>query len=414
MVVPIVPFLLSRCCPILQLVRPVDQGFDQADGLEKGNSVSVEEGDDNVGLTIEEYNTFCARWLHFDAQMEWFLPQPTVLQLLARMPPPLGFAPELVELVVEAKEKAEAHALTAEGQHSELLRALGDTAEPDFKADLGSLLDGSEATGEVGGNDIDLGGSPLTPVEYEAMLKLVEPLKLAIYDHNENEHVDPGKKGAKVEADLEAAALPAAPAPYEPPNSGHGHYEFEDLSRKLAIRAWQNRSAAADARAEAEAAGEVLPPSPGAPVGDTCDSLVAQLRNVLLKRGGGKHGSNSVEVQQIKDLFAEMDSDHNGELDKKQFLHGCLNVGIRISPQELNLVWPLFDSDGSGTIDTDELTAFLEDQRKRQEVVRKVVARTLSTRLVVDVAEPIVDSKGRKRTPRRGDQPASPPPKGAV
>jgi hypothetical protein len=150
-------------------------------------------------------------------------------------------------------------------------------------------------------------------------------------------------------------------------------------------------------------------------VGATCASLVAQLRNVLLKRaGGGKHGSNTVEVQQIKDLFAEMDSDHNGELDKKEFLHGCLNVGIRISPQELNLVWPLFDSDGSGTIDTDELTAFLEDQRKRQEVVRKVVARTLSTRLVVDVAEPIVDSKGRKRTPRRGDQPASPPPKGAV
>jgi Ca2+-binding EF-hand superfamily protein len=99
-------------------------------------------------------------------------------------------------------------------------------------------------------------------------------------------------------------------------------------------------------------------------VGATCASLVAQLRNVLLKRaGGGKHGSNTVEVQQIKDLFAEMDSDHNGELDKKEFLHGCLNVGIRISPQEINLVWPLFDSDGNGTIDTDELTTFLEDQR---------------------------------------------------
>jgi Ca2+-binding EF-hand superfamily protein len=96
----------------------------------------------------------------------------------------------------------------------------------------------------------------------------------------------------------------------------------------------------------------------------TVDSLVTQLRNVLIEQGGGgKEGRDTVEVQQIKDLFDEMDSNHNGELDKQEFLDGCQNVGITISPQEVNLVWPLFDDDGNGFIDTDELIVFLEDRR---------------------------------------------------
>jgi Ca2+-binding EF-hand superfamily protein len=96
----------------------------------------------------------------------------------------------------------------------------------------------------------------------------------------------------------------------------------------------------------------------------TADSLVMQLRNVLIERGGGgEEGRKAVGPQQIKDLFGEMDSNHNGQLDKKEFLDGCLNIGITISPPEINLMWPLFDLDGNGFIDTDELSAFLEDRR---------------------------------------------------
>jgi len=96
----------------------------------------------------------------------------------------------------------------------------------------------------------------------------------------------------------------------------------------------------------------------------TADSLLMQLQNVLIERaGGGKEGRKEIGAQQIKDLFHEMDSNHNGELDKREFLVGCLNAGINISPPEINLVWPLFDTDGNGFIDTDELSSFLEARR---------------------------------------------------
>jgi Ca2+-binding EF-hand superfamily protein len=91
----------------------------------------------------------------------------------------------------------------------------------------------------------------------------------------------------------------------------------------------------------------------------TMDSLVAQLRSVLAKRG-----SITAEGREkaIKDLFGQMDSNHDGGLDKKEFFEGCLDVGIAISPSEINLVWPVFDEDGNGFIDTDELCRFIEDR----------------------------------------------------
>jgi len=74
----------------------------------------------------------------------------------------------------------------------------------------------------------------------------------------------------------------------------------------------------------------------------TMDSLLVQLRNVLVRRGGSnvqgrcKHKMD-IAIQQ---LFLEMDSNHNGELDKKEFFDGCTQLGIAMSTAEINLIWP--------------------------------------------------------------------------
>jgi hypothetical protein len=69
----------------------------------------------------------------------------------------------------------------------------------------------------------------------------------------------------------------------------------------------------------------------------TMDSIVAQLRNVLAKRDVISKEEGHQE-RAIQDLFGQMDSNHDGELDKKEFFEGCLGVGINISPSEINLV----------------------------------------------------------------------------
>ena len=118
----------------------------------------------------------------------------------------------------------------------------------------------------------------------------------------------------------------------------------------------------------------------------TADSLIMQLRRVLTKRAGSDIAEKAIWAQPMKDLFHEMDSNHNGQLDKKEFLDGCLNVGISISPPEINLVWPLFDTDGSGFIDTDELSSFLEARRtgRKTSVEMHAVSKQLRQHRIVN------------------------------
>jgi Ca2+-binding EF-hand superfamily protein len=118
----------------------------------------------------------------------------------------------------------------------------------------------------------------------------------------------------------------------------------------------------------------------------TADSLIMQLRRVLTKRAGSDIAEKAIWAQPMKDLFHEMDSNHNGQLDKKEFLDGCLNVGISISPPEINLVWPLFDTNGNGLIDTDELSSFLEARRtgRKTSVEMHAVSKQLRQHRIVN------------------------------
>jgi Ca2+-binding EF-hand superfamily protein len=61
----------------------------------------------------------------------------------------------------------------------------------------------------------------------------------------------------------------------------------------------------------------------------------------------------------IKDVFGRFDLDNNSAIDKKELKIGCRSLGIGISDAEVELIWPIFDEDGSGEIDVDEFISFI-------------------------------------------------------
>ena len=91
----------------------------------------------------------------------------------------------------------------------------------------------------------------------------------------------------------------------------------------------------------------------------TVDKLSMELRRVFKARinSGQGRGKSAFTA-----LFDDIDSDHNGFLDKKEFYEGCKSLGIAMQPREINLIWPVFDQDGDGFIDPDELCCFLDER----------------------------------------------------
>jgi Ca2+-binding EF-hand superfamily protein len=62
----------------------------------------------------------------------------------------------------------------------------------------------------------------------------------------------------------------------------------------------------------------------------------------------------------LRALFAKFDLDGNGTLSKSELKAGCLDLNIKLSDVEIELVWPYFDKDNSGSIDVDEFFGFAE------------------------------------------------------
>jgi hypothetical protein len=60
----------------------------------------------------------------------------------------------------------------------------------------------------------------------------------------------------------------------------------------------------------------------------------------------GQLRTNRLEVEKV---FQEFDMDSNGCVSKREMLAGCKAVGIYITPEEIDLVWPIFVKSGKGT-----------------------------------------------------------------
>ena len=83
----------------------------------------------------------------------------------------------------------------------------------------------------------------------------------------------------------------------------------------------------------------------------TVDSFRAQIRRVLKQR----------KETDITEAFRDFDLDSNGSLDRQEFFELVTKIGMKVTPQQIDLVWHAFDTDGNGEIDVEEFTQFLRD-----------------------------------------------------
>ena len=59
-------------------------------------------------------------------------------------------------------------------------------------------------------------------------------------------------------------------------------------------------------------------------------------------------------------IFAEFDSNGDGNIDKDEMSIGCRKLGVIITEAELDLIWPYFDTDDSGEVDFGEFWEFIQ------------------------------------------------------
>jgi hypothetical protein len=80
------------------------------------------------------------------------------------------------------------------------------------------------------------------------------------------------------------------------------------------------------------------------------DDISSQLR-AAIKREAKKQGS-------LEEVFGAFDIDGNGTIEKKELMHVCKALDLRISLSEMDLIWPMFDIDNNGVIDVEEFVKF--------------------------------------------------------
>lgn len=56
--------------------------------------------------------------------------------------------------------------------------------------------------------------------------------------------------------------------------------------------------------------------------------------------------------------LVDEEAGRDGELDKNEFHRGCRDIGIEITRKEINMLFPLIDKNGNGSIDIQELIEF--------------------------------------------------------
>ena len=86
-------------------------------------------------------------------------------------------------------------------------------------------------------------------------------------------------------------------------------------------------------------------------------SLSSQIRKAIRKSTKANNGDH---LAAVKTMFACFDANADGQIDQEEFLNRCHDFGVSISSKEVELVWPSFDTDGSGNLSFTEMLSILK------------------------------------------------------
>ena len=85
----------------------------------------------------------------------------------------------------------------------------------------------------------------------------------------------------------------------------------------------------------------------------------------------------------VGDMVAKWDVDHDGALDKKEFLKNVTELGLDASTEEFEALYIKVDTDGSGMLEVPELVAYLKENqamRAMEEEQEKALAKKAADR----------------------------------
>lgn len=85
----------------------------------------------------------------------------------------------------------------------------------------------------------------------------------------------------------------------------------------------------------------------------------------------------------VGDMVAKWDVDHDGALDKKEFLKNVADLGLEASAEELEALYVKIDADGSGQLEVPELVTFMkknQEMRKLEEEEEKAMTKKAAER----------------------------------
>jgi len=141
-----------------------------------------------------------------------------------------------------------------------------------------------------------------------------------------------------------------------------------------------------------------------------CNQLKAAIRGAVAKahpesqKKQGKQAKRKDFPPQtaVREVFASFDIDNNGVLDCKEMLIACQHLKLNISEDQIELIWPMLDSDGSGEVDIDEFFTIITHHENNLGAEKKQMTSSQRRRRIqerTDMAKHFLEVSHNVRTP---------------
>jgi len=80
-----------------------------------------------------------------------------------------------------------------------------------------------------------------------------------------------------------------------------------------------------------------------------------------------------ISEEEVDKMFEEIDLDKNGTIDYTEFVMATMSDKHTMTNDKLQLAFKLFDKDGNGSIEADEIKAVLGDSKMTSEQIDDII-----------------------------------------